>query len=149
MEPPEDVPSPGPPGYSLTTDTMDRSQYMKAYRAQYKERMKVIKVALDPTLYRGLQRLAKRQKAKMTTLIRTILANATTDQALATPSVESDLKTLVRLMRNAANNLNQMAHHSNVVRRVVDESAVFAELRRLEKHVNDYTNGRLRGGGDP
>lgn len=131
------------------TDTMDRSQYMKAYRAQYKERMKVIKLAIEPVLYRKLDRLAKRENVKSTTLVRSILASAVTDQAFVPTAVEGELKACVRLMRNAANNLNQLAHHSNTVRRVVNEDAVFAELRRLEKHVNDYTNGRLRGAGDP
>lgn len=128
---------------------MDRCQYMKAYRAQYKERMKVIKVAIEPVLHRRLDRLAKREKAKMTTLVRSLLANAVTDQAFVPASVEAELKAFVRLMRNAANNLNQLAHHSNTVKRVLNEDAVFAELRRLEKHVSDYTNGRLRGTSDP
>ena len=60
-----------------------------------------------------------------------------------TAAVADELRTLERLVRNIANNLNQLAHHANAVRRVVDIGSVFAELKRLDAAVRSYTRNRL------
>lgn len=110
---------------------------------------KLVKVAIDKGIAAKLDRLAKRERKKMATIVRSIIECAVDDRAFMPLAIEKELQTFVRLVRNVANNLNQLSHHANTIKRVLYEDAVFAELRRLEKHVKDYTAGRIRSAGDP
>ena len=59
-------------------------------------------------------------------------------------ALAGELNQLKFLIRNIANNLNQIAHHTNTVKRAADAGHVFAELKRLELCVEEYTRGRLK-----
>jgi len=63
--------------------------------------------------------------------------------ALKSQAVEAELKELRFLISNIANNVNQMARHSNTVKQVTDENEVFRTLHELEQLVTDFTNNRL------
>ena len=60
------------------------------------------------------------------------------------PAIEQELKELRLLMRNIANNVNQMARHSNTIRHVDDEQGLFKHLHLLEETILTYTRNRLR-----
>lgn len=47
------------------------------------------------------------------------------------------------LIRNVANNVNQIAHNSNLVGKLVDENNFLMEIKKLEDAVFDYTKKRL------
>ncbi len=67
------------------------------------------------------------------------------DSALYVPADVSDQLTQLKfLIRNVANNLNQIAHHTNTVKQAADKGQVFAWLKQLERHVESYTLGRLK-----
>ena len=63
---------------------------------------------------------------------------------LKSRAVEEELKELRFLISNIANNVNQMARHSNQIKQVTDENEVFQKLHELEQLVTNFTNNRLK-----
>lgn len=122
---------------------MDRQRYMKDYRQSYKTRAKIIKVALNKDLHAVLSARAEAEGLTPTSLVRELVASGLAGDPRVPAAVADELKTLQRLVRSIANNLNQLAHHANTVRRVIDVPSVFAELKRLDTAVRAYTLKRL------
>lgn len=122
---------------------MNRSEYQRNYQQDYKKRVRVLKVTLANADYSRLAKLADHEGKKPTTLARKFILSGINGDTFIPSQVEAELRTMRFLMRNIANNLNQIAHHSNTVRFVADEKAVFSGLRDLETLVFDYTRGRL------
>ena len=123
---------------------MDRQRYMKAYRSAYKVRAKVIKVAFSNDLHTELAARAKAEGKTPTALVRELVATGLSGDQRVPAAVANELRTLGRLVRSIANNLNQLAHHANAVRKVIDVPAIFQELKRLDAAVRAYTLNRLR-----
>jgi hypothetical protein len=123
---------------------MDRKAYLKAYLKDYRASVKCVNLVIPLADYRKLERAAKAEGVKPTRLLVEIgIANL--DQAVYVPAaVAGEIKQLKFLIRNIANNLNQIAHHTNTIKRAADAGAVFAELKRLERCIDDYTRGRLK-----
>ena len=59
--------------------------------------------------------------------------------------LQEELKTLTFAIRNIANNVNQIAHHSNIVHdlTLADENNLLQHLKQLEDVVQHYTQGRI------
>ena len=47
-----------------------------------------------------------------------------------------------RLIRNVANNVNQVAHRSNYLQVMVDEHELLSQIQRLETIVTDFVKGK-------
>ena len=122
---------------------MNRQRYMKDYRIAYKSRAKIIKVALSNDLHAVLSQRAEAEGLTPTSLVRELVASGLSGDPRVPAVVAGELKNLERLVRSIANNLNQLAHHANTVRRVVDVQSIFQELKRLDTAVRAYTLKRL------
>lgn len=122
---------------------MDRKRYMKSYRAAYRSRTRDVRIALGTDLYDHLKSAALAEGIAPTTLARALIETGLHRRSLVPAAVLDELRTLERLVRNIANNINQLAHHANTVRRVVDLDAVYRELQRLDAAVRDHTLKRL------
>lgn len=116
---------------------------MKDYRIAYKSRAKIIKVALSNDLHAVLSQRAEAEGLTPTSLVRELVASGLSGDPRVPAVVAGELKNLERLVRSIANNLNQLAHHANTVRRVVDVQSIFQELKRLDTAVRAYTLKRL------
>jgi len=122
---------------------MDRTAYMKDYRADYKTRVRIVKVTVPISVFKKLEARAAEEGIKPASLAREYVETGLKRDTRAPTEVRNELFSISRLIRSIANNLNQMAYHSNTVRQVTDERGVFQWLKELEKHVADYTHGRL------
>lgn len=122
---------------------MDRTAYMKDYRADYKTRVRIVKVTVPMPVFAKLEARAKAEGTKPASLARDYVETGLKRDTRVPADIRSDLATLSTLIRSVANNLNQIAHHSNTVRHVTNERGVFQWLKALEQHVADYTHGRL------
>jgi hypothetical protein len=58
-------------------------------------------------------------------------------------SVNDGLQKVYSVLLNIGNNINQLARHSHIVKKIVNENDVFWELRRIYKVVEKYTKIRL------
>ena len=123
---------------------MDRKAYLKSYLKDYRTNAKCVNLVVPLADYRKLERAAKREGMKPTRLL-VVLGIGAIDEATYVPAALSgELRQLKFLIRNIANNLNQIAHHTNTVKRAADAGLVFAELKRLERCIEEYTRGRLK-----
>ena len=123
--------------------TIDKN-YHKKYREEYKKKVKYINVAVPFPVYEELKKLAEIENTKVSALMRN-MALAYMQQKTAIPkNIEAELKEFTFLMRNVANNINQIAHHSNIVKHMVDENALLMEIKKLEDQVKQYTHSQLK-----
>lgn len=123
---------------------MDRQSYMKDYRAAYRQRTRDIRITLTAEQFSALRAAAKSEHTTPTGLGRQLITAGLSRDIRVPAAVASELKSLEFLVRNIANNINQLAHHANTVRMVIDPVAVLAELRRLDAVIRTFVTERLK-----
>ncbi len=122
---------------------MKDKNYHKEYKKEYAKTHKNIAVSVTLKEYEELEKKAKKENVKVTTLTRN-MAFAYMQQKNFVPSdIGEKLDELRFLIRNVANNVNQIAHNSNLVGKLVDENNFLMEIKKLEDAVFDYTKKRL------
>ena len=55
-------------------------------------------------------------------------------------TIEKEVHSLGLLVRNIANNVNQMAHHSNSLNYMIEEQNLLQYLQTLDKNIKDTIN---------
>ena len=122
---------------------MKYKKYHKEYKKEYAKTHKNIAVSVTLKEYEDLEKKAKKENVKVTTLTKN-MAFAYMQQKTFVPSdIGERLDDLRFLIRNVANNVNQIAHNSNLVGKLVDENNFLMEIKKLEDAVFDYTKKRL------
>ena len=118
---------------------MDRSEYQKQYRKEYKVQAKRVNLTFSNAEHRTLSRSAKSQDKKLSAYVRDLALDAHQKKAEASlpEDVLERLADLDRVFRTIANNMNQIAWHSHTIRQVLDEQDVLAHLYRMELELKD------------
>jgi hypothetical protein len=123
---------------------MPISDQRKIYNREYQERTHRIAVTLTPTEYRELTKRAQAEGVKTTTLVKNMAMAYHQGQAVVPEAVQSELQELRFLLRNVANNINQIAHHSNIIHRLVDENGLLLEIQKMETTIHDFVTQKLK-----
>ena len=122
-------------------------EYQRAYQRQYRKnspnRRRVVSVSFGHEDFEEISAYASSQDMSLSALLREASLMQTRNAQLCSQEVEEELRQLRFVISNIANNLNQIAHHSNLVRQVTDENAVFQELKKLDELVTDFTTNRM------
>ena len=118
--------------------------YHTAYRKEYKKKMKYLNIALPLDEFTAFQALAVQEKTKVTPLIREMAIAYRQQKTFVPVEIMEELRALKLLIRNVANNVNQIAHHSNRVKELVNENDLLQELQKLENIMSDYTHQQLK-----
>lgn len=118
-------------------------EYHKAYRKEYAKKVRYVNIAVPLSSYNELEKLAKKEDTKVTTLLRNMSLAYMQQKVFVPKEIEEELKELRFLIRNIANNVNQIAHHSNLVEKLVNENEFLMQIKKLEDAVFDYTKKRL------
>ena len=124
----------------MTNEKGDRKQYQKDYWSAYKAKKTrhQPRISLSDAEYKLFNQLAKAEGVSVSKLIKN-MAIAYLQQSFLVPQSQTDkLNEFVYLVRNIANNINQIAHHSNTVKSVVDNGRVFDHLKSLEDQVTEF-----------
>ncbi len=123
--------------------TTNRENYQKHYRKTYTG--KRIGLTLTPDEYKAISRLAKSQGQKPTSYVKKLVFSQLNQQIVLPKELQEELKTLRFAILNIANNVNQIAHHSNTVRHLteLEENNLLQHLKQLHEAVEAYTQGRL------
>lgn len=125
-------------------DKEERQDYDKAYYLKNKEAKKRVTVRFSQEEYRQIESLSAATDIPPAVLIKRLCLAAMNGEQFLSANSEEALQSVSFLIRNIANNVNQMAKHSNTLKRVVDENQLLAELRQLEALVHDYV-GQAEG----
>ncbi len=118
-----------------------RKAYLKQYKKHYKA--KRVNLTLSRDEYRDF--LAQAKNTKITTYVKRLALAGLHSQTMIPEHLETELKTLCFAIRNIANNVNQIAHYSNLVRTVstANENNLLQHIKQLEKAVEEYTKGQI------
>lgn len=122
-----------------------RDDYLKQYRQHYNAHNKRISITVSNAEYQALSHMARQEDKKVTALVKDY-AFASLSQQLAMPKqVQDELQQLRLLIRTIANNVNQIARHSNRVHDLVadDEHSLLLHLQSLEAQIMAYTQGQF------
>ncbi len=122
-----------------------RKLYQRQYRDKYKSRAKRVNLTLSNKEYRSFVSAARKDNAKVTSFIKDLALAGLEARASIPPELHEELKTLRFAILNIANNVNQIAHHSNTVRRMTEseENNLLQHLKQLDEVVRSYTSSRL------
>lgn len=123
-------------------------EYYKNYRDEYSKRVKYLNISVPLKIYNEMLEIAEKEGTKVSKLFRDMAIAYMQQKTFVPKEVEEELKQVRLLIRNVANNVNQVAHHSNIMKGMVDDNQLLAEIKKLETIVDDYTKKRLRGFND-
>jgi len=119
------------------------AQYQRDYRDRTKRQYKDVSVRLPVADHRELRAYGQGNGMGIATVLREGALAQIRSTSLRSSGVEEELKELRFLLASIANNVNQMAHHSNVVRHVVDEGGALAKLQELEELIEGFVENKL------
>lgn len=123
---------------------MPISDKRKIYNQEYSQRTARVSVTFSKSEYSEIEKRAKAEGVKPTTLVKNMaLAYHQKIQIMPEP-IKEELQELRFLIRNVANNINQIAHHSNTIQRLVDENGLLLEIQKMEKTINDFVAHKLK-----
>lgn len=111
---------------------MDRSEYLREYRQKNKGRVKRVSLTFSASEYRAIETAAAAAGEKPAPYIKALALQAHHREVALPEAVEAELAELSRLVRTVANNVNQMARHSNRIARVLDDNEPLIEVAKLD-----------------
>jgi len=120
------------------------ADYQRDYRKRTKRQFRDVSVRLPASDYRELKSYADANGMGLATVLREGSLAQIRGSVLRSGGVEAELRELRFLLATVANNVNQMAHHSNLVRHVVDEGGALAKLQELEALIEGFVDDNLK-----
>ena len=120
------------------------AEYQRQYRLKNSKRTKEVSVGLPTELHKEFSAFAEKQGLSLASLLRESTSLQIRGSHLRSKKIEEELKELRFLISNIANNVNQMAHHSNQLRQVTDANQVYQRLHELDTLITGFVDTRLR-----
>ena len=123
---------------------MDKT-YFKEYKEDYLKTHKRVEVYLTLSEYEAFKKIAKEQGYgnKVGKVVKEFAQYYRQGVYKYPPELKENLDALIFLLRNVANNINQMAHLSNATKQVVDDYKIFEYLKQMEDSIKLYVNTKL------
>lgn len=118
--------------------------YHKEYRKDYDKKTKYVTVSIPISEYEELEKQAKKEGVKVSTLIKNMALAYMQTKTLTPKAIEDRLSEFIFLMRNVANNINQIARNSNLLKHLVEENSLLMELKKMEDLVKEYTLNKIK-----
>jgi hypothetical protein len=110
------------------------AEYQKRYRKSNPKKRKVVSVSLDLDEHALLKAAAKQMQIKhLSAFLREASLNQARMSQMQRPEVTAELKDWRLQLSGIANNINQIARHSNEVKHVVDSNDFYAQLKSLQE----------------
>jgi hypothetical protein len=109
----------------------------------HKAKRSRVYISLSDTELDKLKKLSYKEGMKPATFAKKSLKQSIDSIENIPESVNNDLQKVYSLLLNIWNNINQLARHSNIIKKVENENDVFWELRKIYKVVENYTKIRL------
>jgi len=126
---------------------MTREHYQRDYRQQYKDHAKRVNLTFSLPEYRGIARAAKDAGSPVAAYVKRLALEAHDGRNSAPDELAEQLAELERVVRTIANNVNQMARHSNRIAHVLDEQEVFLHIAALQTELKEAITRAASGQG--
>lgn len=115
----------------------------REYFKNYTEQRKRINISLCFSDYQKIEYLAEKAQLKPTSFVSYIVQEKLEKNPHLSPEIQKELTEVKYLIRNIANNINQIAHRSNTLKVMVEENALLMELKQLEDTVKNYVSQKV------
>lgn len=122
----------------------DRKEYHKKYNKEVRKKLKDVHIYLTQEEYEFFKQISEKEGVKVSKLLKTMALSQAGKTFYLPKDVQDKLTEFVFLMRNIANNVNQIARHSNTVKNLIDENGLLSYLRDLESTVKDYVRSKAK-----
>lgn len=124
---------------------MDKS-YFKEYKKDYLKSNKRVEVYLSLSEYEEFKKIAHElgYGNKVGKVVKEFAQDYRKNRYKYPPELKENLDNLTFLLRNVANNINQMAHLSNATKQVVEDYKIFEYLKQMEDSIKQYVNTKVR-----
>lgn len=122
---------------------MSQKEYQKQQRLARKSTHRRVEIQLTLAEHRAFDRIAKREDISINTLVKNMATAYRDSQYFMPAQLKTSVDKLALLIRNIANNLNQIAHSSNVFHQA-DKKRVFEHLAELDQNFKDFIKGKLK-----
>ena len=109
-----------------------RTEYQRKYQSAYKTRSRRVGAVISDAQYTMLADEAKRFNVPVQAVIRARLTGEPLNAGGRASRPEAAAKEIVFLLRNIANNIHQMAFHSDMLRGILDAHEPLLALGRVE-----------------
>jgi len=127
---------------------MTREHYQRDYRQQYKDQAKRVNLTFSLPEYRSIARGAKTSGLPVAAYVKRLALSAHDRRAETPEELAEQLADLERVIRTIANNVNQMARHSNRIAHVLDEQEVFLHIAQLQEELRAAVTRAATGQGE-
>jgi hypothetical protein len=95
----------------------NKKTYMQAYLREYNKKTKRIRCTLKLSQYQSLEQYAKEAGMKPATFLKKAAFAYINHRQLLPKSLTDSFPSLIAFIRNIANNINQIARHTNTFKR--------------------------------
>jgi len=112
----------------------------REYLDNYQEQRKRINLSLCLADYKKVEYLAQQMSLKPTSFVYEVVQEKLGHNPHLSPNIQKELSEVKYLIRNIANNINQVAHHSNRLKIMVYENDLLMELKKLEETIVTYVH---------
>lgn len=114
------------------------SEKRKRYLDDYIDQRKRINISLSADEFSKVSYLADLNNTKPTSFITQLVQHHLNKSPFISSKLQDEIKDMKFLLRNVANNINQIAHRSNTLKVMVDERDLLMELKRLEDGIASF-----------
>jgi|AntRauTorckE5430_2_1112549.scaffolds.fasta_scaffold01120_5 cysteine sulfinate desulfinase/cysteine desulfurase-like protein len=113
----------------------NRSDYQRDYQKEYQARTKRVSLVLSASEHRSVKKAAQASGVPVAAYVKRLALQAHEGQSSAPEELTQQLADLERVIRTIANNVNQMARHSNRIAHVLDAQEVFLHIHALQSEL--------------
>lgn len=114
------------------------SEKRKRYLDDYIDKRKRINISLSADEFSKISYLADLNNTKPTSFITQLVQHHLNKSPFISSQLQDEIKDMKFLLRNVANNINQIAHRSNTLKVMVDERDLLMELKKLEDGIASF-----------
>lgn len=114
------------------------SEKRKRYLDEYIDKRKRINISLSADEFSKISYLADLNNTKPTSFITQLVQHHLNKSPFISSQLQDEIKDMKFLLRNVANNINQIAHRSNTLKVMVDERDLLMELKKLEDGIASF-----------
>lgn len=114
------------------------SEKRKRYLDEYIDKRKRINISLSADEFSKISYLADLNNTKPTSFITQLVQHHLNKSPFISSQLQDEIKEMKFLLRNVANNINQIAHRSNTLKVMVNERDLLMELKKLEDGIASF-----------
>ena len=125
---------------SKNLQKLKKQKYLKQYRQEVKNRKKRVEFSLNIEEYQELEKEACKQNTSVNQLSKKMIFAYKNKKYLLPQNLSEELQKFTLLIRNIANNINQIAKHSNSVKKILNIPKILKNLQSVDEKVKKFVS---------